>query len=62
VVIPGTDGAGLVAVGPGGAALSTDGGDTWATLDDRAWWAVGSLGVEATWIAGPDGRLARLAW
>ncbi|MBW3554871.1 MAG: oxidoreductase [Gemmatimonadetes bacterium] len=62
LAVPGTDGRGLVAVGPGGAAASVDGGESWMTFDDRAWWAVGSGGVGATWISGPDGRIARLAW
>ncbi|HUG40814.1 MAG TPA: hypothetical protein VMM12_10025 [Longimicrobiales bacterium] len=62
LVVPGTGGRGLVAVGPGGAAASVDGGESWITLDDRAWWSIGSGGVGATWITGPDGRIARLAW
>lgn len=62
LTLPGTGGRGLVAVGPGGAAFSVDGGASWSTFDDRAWWAVGSAGPDATWITGPDGRIARLAW
>lgn len=62
LAVPGTDGRGLVAVGPGGAAVSTDGGATWVVVDARAWWAAGSVGVEATWITGPGGRIARLGW
>ena len=62
LVVPGTDGRGLVAVGPGGAAASVDGGASWITLDERAWWAVGSGGEAATWITGPQGRIARLSW
>lgn len=45
-----------------GAAASVDGGASWITVDERAWWAVGSGGAGATWVTGPDGRIARLAW
>ena len=58
--VPGTSGAALVAVGPGGLDVSVDGGTSWKTLDPRAWWGIGSVGPEATWIAGPNGRLARI--
>ena len=60
VHVPGTDGRVILAVGPGGADLSTDGGRTWRSLDGRAWWGIGSAGPGATWIAGPDGRIARV--
>lgn len=60
LAVPGTGGRALVAVGPGGAAVSGDGGATWVTVDDRSWWATGSAGPRATWITGPDGRIARL--
>lgn len=62
LAVPGTDGRGLVAVGPGGAAVSADGGGSWRLLDDRAWWAVGSAGLDGSWIVGPGGRIARLVW
>jgi len=58
--VPGSRGRGWVAVGPGGAAASTDGGSTWTTIDGRAWWGVGSAGPDATWITGPEGRIARV--
>ena len=58
--IQGTGVRGLVAVGPGGADVSTDGGQTWTTVDPGAWWGVGSIGRNATWIAGPQGRIARI--
>ena len=58
--VPGTDGRALVAVGPGGADVSVNGGQSWDTLDDRAWWGIGSAGTGATWIAGPGGRIARI--
>jgi hypothetical protein len=60
--VRGTDSAAMVAVGPGGVDVSSDGGRSWRTLDARAWWGVGSGGPDATWITGPDGRIARLRW
>lgn len=60
VHVPGTVGRALVAVGPGGAIVSVDAGESWSSLDSRAWWGVGSGGPDATWIAGPEGRLARI--
>ena len=56
----------LIAVGPGGAAHRAAG---WTTIDGRAWWGVGAIGIDITtpmnappavWIAGPEGRIARL--
>ena len=60
--VPRAGRAALLAVGPGGLAASLDGGDTWSTIDSRAWWGIGSAGPGATWIAGPQGRIARVAW
>ena len=50
----------LVTVGPAGAYASWDGGSSWTLIDGRPWWGVGSGGETATWIAGPEGRVARL--
>ena len=58
--VPGTDGRALVAVGPGGADISMDRGQSWSTLDTRAWWGIGSAGTGGTWITGPGGRIARI--
>jgi photosystem II stability/assembly factor-like uncharacterized protein len=60
VHVPGTGGRVLVAVGPGGADVSRDGGQSWSALDARAWWGIASAGSGATWIAGPEGRIARI--
>lgn len=60
VAVPGTSGRALIVVGPGGVDLSLDGGATWRTIDARAWWGIGSAGPNATWIAGPGGRIARI--
>ena len=57
--VPDTDA--LVAVGPGGAAVSRDDGATWALADDREFWGV--TAAEGTaWLVGPEGRVARLAF
>ena len=50
----------LVAVGPGGAAVSDDDGRTWRLVDGRAWWGVAASAPDAVWLTGPDGRIARL--
>jgi photosystem II stability/assembly factor-like uncharacterized protein len=58
--VPGTAGRTLVVVGPGGADVSFEGAQTWATIDSRPWWGIGSAGPTATWITGPEGRIARI--
>ena len=60
VSVPGSGGRAFVLVGPGGSAVSLDGGVGWSSVDTRAWWGVGSGGLGATWITGPQGRIARL--
>jgi photosystem II stability/assembly factor-like uncharacterized protein len=60
VNVPRTNGRALVVVGPGGTDVSVDAAQSWSTLDARAWWGVGSAGPGATWIAGPEGRVARV--
>jgi hypothetical protein len=60
VHVPGSDGDALIAVGPGGLDVTVDGGLSWRTADPRPWWGVGSAGPESTWVAGPDGRIARV--
>ena len=58
--VPGS-GALLMVVGPGGFAYSVvDDATSWTTLDSRAWWGIGSDRLGATWIAGPNGRIARI--
>ena len=58
--VPGTGGA-FVIVGPSGADVSMDGGQTWEPLDGAAWWGVAASAPDAVWIAGPDGRIARVS-
>lgn len=57
--VPGSDPRVLVAVGPGGAALSRDEGATWSALTPQGYWAVGVAGRRA-WMVGPGGRITRL--
>jgi len=57
--IPGSDG-GLVAVGPGGAAYSPDGGGAWTALDSTSYWSVGFGSSRYGWMVGPKGRIARV--
>jgi len=56
------DRAMLVAVGPGGAAWSTDDGDTWAMLDTAPYWSVGFGWTGTGWMVGPKGRVVRIDW
>ena len=55
--MPGTDT--VVAVGPGGVALSRDGGATWEALDDETYWGLAMAGREG-WLTGPDGRVTHV--
>ena len=57
--VPGA-GATLVAVGPGGANLSRDGGMTWATIDTLSYWGIGFSPRGTGWLAGPRGRITRV--
>lgn len=57
--IPGAPTPTLVAVGPGGAGYSTDGGHRWAVLDTLAYWSVTFSGPATGWLVGPDGRITR---
>ena len=54
----------LAIVGPGGFAYSTDRGAIWTTTDTRAWWGIGESRSPqgGLWIAGPEGRIARVRW
>lgn len=51
----------LVAVGPGGASYSADGGRTWAALDTLSYWSVAFAEPDAGWMVGPEGRIARVS-
>ena len=56
--VPGTNA--LLAVGPGGAALSRDDGRTWTLLDERTFWGVAAA-PEAAWLTGSEGRVVRVS-
>lgn len=61
--VPGAPDPALVAVGPGGLALSTDGAETWMPLDSLNHWGVGFAAPDAGWAVGPNGRITRIrAW
>jgi photosystem II stability/assembly factor-like uncharacterized protein len=57
--LPGGHQTALVAVGPGGAALSPDDGRTWTALSAQGYWAVGVV-ERRGWMVGPKGRITRL--
>jgi photosystem II stability/assembly factor-like uncharacterized protein len=50
----------LVAVGPGGAALSRDDGRTWSALDSLDYWGLGLPDSVTGWLVGPAGRITRV--
>lgn len=50
-----------LAAGPGGLFLTEDAGQTWTTLDERAFWSVGASGRTA-WAAGPRGTVVKLTF
>ena len=52
-------GAAVVAVGPKGAAYSTDAGRTWTTLDTTSYWSVAFANRDG-WMVGPEGRIVRV--
>ncbi|MGH3647114.1 MAG: WD40/YVTN/BNR-like repeat-containing protein [Micromonosporaceae bacterium] len=51
----------LIAVGPTGSDLSTDGGATWSTFDTVRYDAVQCTPDGSCWASGPGGTVARLA-
>ena len=56
--VPG--GAGVVAAGPDGLAVSNDLGDSWVRLSDETYWAVFFPTTGPGLAGGPGGRLARI--
>jgi photosystem II stability/assembly factor-like uncharacterized protein len=57
--VPGTRGRTLVAVGPTGTDLSTDGGETWQPLEGPGFDSVAFSPSGAGWAVGEGGRIAR---
>lgn len=60
--VPGANPAVAVAVGPGGADWSSDGGVTWSGFDDRDWWGLAFVSPDAGWIVGPEGRVGKVTF
>ncbi|HSM04462.1 MAG TPA: hypothetical protein VK858_07560 [Longimicrobiales bacterium] len=58
--VPDRDPATLVAVGPGGIDVSTDGGMSWVSADTLGHWAVGFASAELGWAVGPLGRVTEI--
>ncbi len=59
--VPGTPSPTLVATGPGGLALSTDGGHSWTAIDTLNHWNVAFRSPDRGWAVGPAGRITRLS-
>lgn len=57
---PGMTPPALVAVGPKGAAVSRDDGETWTALSSQGYWAAGFTGQGRGWMVGPSGRITRV--
>ena len=57
--IPETNGRSLVAVGLGGTATSSDGGESWTMVDTVGYNSVAFASKSAGWAVGPRGRIAR---
>lgn len=60
--VPGMKAPSAIAVGPGGADWSADGGMTWSGFDDRNWWGLAFVSPEAGWIVGPEGRIGKVTF
>jgi photosystem II stability/assembly factor-like uncharacterized protein len=59
--VPDTRGRTLVAVGPTGSDISSDGGATWRPLGTMGFHAVGFAGPSAGWAVGEEGLVAKFA-
>lgn len=59
VYVPGASTPTLVAVGPSGADISSDDGETWKSLQGPGFHAVDFAGPGAGWAVGEVGRIAR---
>lgn len=52
----------LVAVGPGGAARSSDDGSSWTKFDSLTHWSVDFGGRSVGWMVGPQGRITKITF
>lgn len=59
--VPGARTPVLVAVGPAGVEVTTDGARSWVRADSAAYWSVGFASPRAGWAVGPGGRITRLS-
>ncbi len=59
--VPATAGS-VVAVGPGGASLSSDDGKQWVQLDTLNYWSVAFATRQAGWLVGPKGRITKVSF
>ncbi len=59
VTVPGTQPR-FVAVGPKGAAVTTDDGTTWQALDTLSYWSADFATPQAGWLVGPQGRITQV--
>lgn len=60
--VPGAPSPTVVAVGPGGADYSIDGGRSWARLDTAAYWSVSFASLSTGWMVGPGGKVTRVSF
>ena len=58
--VPLRSGSSVVAVGPGGADLSTDDGRTWVNIDTLQYWSIGFASPSSGWAVGPRGRITHI--
>jgi photosystem II stability/assembly factor-like uncharacterized protein len=58
--VPDAPSPSLVAVGPGGVALSTDGARAWILLDTLNHWSVAFASRDRGWAVGPGGRVTAI--
>lgn len=62
VYAPGKDTPVLIATGPSGWGYSADDGTTWVAIDTLGYNSAGAArSAQAVWVAGVDGRIAKLA-
>ena len=61
VSLPGSSGRLLIAVGPKGASLSRDGGNSWAEVGHQGFHAVATADPDSGWAVGEDGTIARFS-
>ncbi len=60
VIVPGTSGKTVAAVGPSGSDFSADGGANWQPLGELGFHAVGFAGpIDAGWAVGENGAIVR---